>query len=182
MMGVAFLKRADQQRYSKLMTSIRDQHSFKKDVYPKSLHEAYELLENHSSSKVGKDQSKDPRRFRNRREGGGRLGGREGRGGRRGKRGRGGRGGVSGLHFAQTTDIVPGSDGRTVARIMCYMCNKHGHYSDFCPEVTEGEQMHMWAYEMVTHDEKGDEDNVEGTVTVEEEHEAEGLNDDSPLK
>ena len=28
MMGVAFLKRADKQRYSKLMTNIRDQHSF----------------------------------------------------------------------------------------------------------------------------------------------------------
>ena len=49
MMGVAFLKWAHQETYGKLMTSIRDQHSFKKDVYPKSLHEAYELLENHSS-------------------------------------------------------------------------------------------------------------------------------------
>ena len=50
-LGVAFLKRADQQRYSKLMTSIRDQHLFKHDVYPKSLHDAYELIENHSSTK-----------------------------------------------------------------------------------------------------------------------------------
>ena len=53
MMGVAFVKRADQQRYAKLITSIRDQHSFKKDVCPKSLHEAYKLLENHISAGGG---------------------------------------------------------------------------------------------------------------------------------
>ena len=44
MLGVAFLKRANQHKYNKLMTSIRDQHSFKKDVYPKSIPEAYKLL------------------------------------------------------------------------------------------------------------------------------------------
>ena len=48
MLGVAFLKRSDQQEYGRLMTSIRDQHSFKKDVYPKTLHKDYELLETHS--------------------------------------------------------------------------------------------------------------------------------------
>ena len=53
MLGVAFLKRANQHKYSKLMTSIRDQHSFKKDVYPKNIPEAYELLENHSSARTG---------------------------------------------------------------------------------------------------------------------------------
>ena len=53
MLGVAFIKRANDKVYNKLITSIRDQHSFKKDVYPKSLHEAYELLENHSSENKG---------------------------------------------------------------------------------------------------------------------------------
>ena len=38
MLGTAFLKRANEKRYGKLITSIRDQHSFKRDVYPTSLH------------------------------------------------------------------------------------------------------------------------------------------------
>jgi hypothetical protein len=53
MLGVAFIKRANDKVYTKLITSICDQHSFTKDVYPKSLHEAYELLENHSSANKG---------------------------------------------------------------------------------------------------------------------------------
>ena len=41
MLGIAFIKRANDKVYSKLITSICDQHSFKKDVYPKSFHKAY---------------------------------------------------------------------------------------------------------------------------------------------
>ena len=54
MLGVAFIKRADKERYGKLMKSIRDNHAFKKDVYPVTLHDAYELLENHSSANGGR--------------------------------------------------------------------------------------------------------------------------------
>ena len=70
MLGTAFLKRANEKRYGKLITSIRDQHSFKRDVYPPSLHEAYELLENHSLSHKGagggtaRDQAREDRRDR----------------------------------------------------------------------------------------------------------------------
>ena len=40
-----------------------------------------------------------------------------------GERGRGGRGFTSGMQYAQqNTEVVPGSDGRTVARITCYRC------------------------------------------------------------
>ena len=75
--GVAFLKRADQQEYGRLMTSIRDQHSFKNDVYPKTLHKAYTLLETHSLSKV--NMNTDQRNY-NVRGGGARgYGCREGR-------------------------------------------------------------------------------------------------------
>ena len=50
MMGIVFIKRASKAKYGKLMNNIRDQHAFNIDVYPKTLHNAYELLENHSSS------------------------------------------------------------------------------------------------------------------------------------
>ena len=167
MLGEAFLKRADQQKYGKLMTSIRDQHSFKKDVYPKTLHEAYELLENHSSSKVHRnaDQGNSSRRGAGNRG----RGGREGRG-RRGRWGREGRGRVGVMQFTQSPEATPGSDGRTVARITCFKCNKTGHYSDFCPDNIEGnidgEQNFVNAYELTM----GEDDELNDEVESEAVH------------
>ena len=57
MMGVESLKREDQHRFGKLTTSIRDQYSFKKDVYPKTLHNTYELLVKHSLAKESKSRN-----------------------------------------------------------------------------------------------------------------------------
>ena len=82
MLGVAFLKRSDQKRYGKLMTSIRDQHLFKKDVYPKLVYDAYELLENHSSTKVVRPKDEGGRFGRGRGRNSKFIGGRGGRGGR----------------------------------------------------------------------------------------------------
>ena len=43
------------------------------------------------------------------------------------------------LQFIQggNTDIIPGSDGKTVARITCFKYNKLGHLADFCPNGLE---------------------------------------------
>ena len=49
MLRVAFLKRSS---CAQTMTSIRDQNSFKTDVYPQKLYNSYELIENHSLSTV----------------------------------------------------------------------------------------------------------------------------------
>ena len=49
MMGIAYLKRANEDS-QKVLTSIRDQYTFGMDVYTDTLHEAYELLETHSST------------------------------------------------------------------------------------------------------------------------------------
>ena len=51
MMAVALLKRADEDRYAELKISVRDQFAFGIDVYPKTLNGAYDLLENHSTSR-----------------------------------------------------------------------------------------------------------------------------------
>ena len=62
MMGVVFIKRANKMRYMQLLAKIRDQHTFNIYVYPKTLHNAYELLENHSSSgnkRNNKDAGRD---------------------------------------------------------------------------------------------------------------------------
>ena len=45
---------------------------------------------------------------------------------------------------------MPGSDGRTVAHILCFKCDKYGHYSDFCPEnVQEGATHHIITEEII---------------------------------
>ena len=33
------------------------------------------------------------------------------------------------------SDLIPGTDGRTFD-ILCYNCNKHGHYASNCPEAS----------------------------------------------
>ena len=48
---MAFLKRADDDRYTDLKLSIRDQFAFGIDVYPKTLNGAYDLLESYSTSR-----------------------------------------------------------------------------------------------------------------------------------
>ena len=142
MMAIGFLKRANTRKYEILMSNIRDQFAFNIDVYPTTLNSAYELLENHSSVR----RSRPPNERINNYAGG------RGRGGGRGTgRGRGGQNPpITGLQYAQNTEVVPGSDGRCVARITCWKCNKRGHFADFCPETSEstGVQQHNDAEEI----------------------------------
>lgn len=51
MKAVALLKRLDEDRYTELKLNIRDQFTFGIYVYPKTLNGAYNLLENHNSSR-----------------------------------------------------------------------------------------------------------------------------------
>ena len=127
MLGVACLKRANPRKYGRLMTSIRDQHSFKKDVYPKTLSEAYELLENHSSAKTGESKRQSWRRGERGRHGGGR--GRTGRG--RGSR-------IGGMQFAQQASCTPGTDGHTVAYIKCFKLTRWDITPTFVPTPWKG--------------------------------------------
>jgi len=129
MHAVVFLKRSC---CDKIMTSIFDQHSFKKDVYSKTLHKSYKLLENHNSAAT--NRTKSPRSRYPSRSGGRRqhIGGKiEGRFSR-GNRNEQGRDHIRGMQMAQTTDIVPGVDGRRIGHIQCFICKKYGHYSDQC--------------------------------------------------
>ena len=52
LMATSFIKKSNMKRYSGLIDDLRDQHLFKKDVYPKTLQEAYTLLKGHSSAKT----------------------------------------------------------------------------------------------------------------------------------
>lgn len=114
------------------MDSIRDQFAFNIDVYPKTLNNAYKLMENHSTMHTLPTRYHDRGNLHGRGRGNGRHGG--GRIGGRGGRGNDHR--ISGMQFHQLA-IVASNDGRTLANIKCYGCNKRGHYSTNCPEMTE---------------------------------------------
>ena len=74
----------------------------------------------------------------------------------------GGRNCIGGMQFVQNTEVIPDTNGRTVAHMMCFKCNKNGHYSDFCPNKVEGDQMHINAYKLANIDANhGNDDNMQ---------------------
>ena len=170
MMGVALLKRADEERYAELKLSIRDQFAFGIDVYPKTLNGAYDLLENHSASRNlqprRKHTPKDKDEDRN-------VKGEEEE--------------LQGMQFAQGGDdeAVAGDDGRLKPWITCHKCNKKGHYSDHCP-TEEGVQQHNQGSDeagdnndTTNSEEAGEQMHMDGTVEEGDENSGENTEDSS---
>ena len=56
--AVAFIKSANIKIYGKLLMSIRKQHSFKIDIYPKTLADVYKMLSAHTTHNNNNYQSK----------------------------------------------------------------------------------------------------------------------------
>ena len=158
--AVAFLKSANRKTYGKLLMSIREQHSFKIDVYPKTLADAYKMLSAHtphnSSNNQGK-QKKDNRQSNtninnNNNE-------------RSTSEPTTDNNTDTGTSYLQT-DVVPGTDGRLISHISCYNCGRKGHYADNCPGqvCTEtNEQQHVQ-----TQDNSDDDNSVNGADTNEQ--------------
>jgi len=79
---------------------------------------------------------------------------------------------VNDIQFALggNTDVVPGSNGRTVAHITCFKCNKLGYFADFYSDGLEsGKQYHMNVVKLeggltrnIPSNEGGTERNVDG--------------------
>ena len=111
----AVIKRANSERYSDLLKDLRKQHSYGQDLYPNIVEIAHNMLNKHEllneqrkkthpkKDSDGKDKSDNEPR-----------------------------GKYQGQQYAQqgTQKSVKGIDGRTIAHITCFKCNRSGHYSD----------------------------------------------------
>ena len=151
--AVAFLKSANRKTYGKLLSRIRDQYSFKIDVYPKTLTDAYKMLsahtphnnnsvnmtkkesENHTNNQESEtSESNTIENTRNTTK--------------------------TGTSYLHST-TVPGSDGRLIPHITCYNCGKKGHYANNCPAhvcTTTNEEQYVQINDhsvQETHEEEG---------------------------
>ena len=52
------------------------------------------------------------------------------------------------MKFSQGNEVIHGLDGRMVARIACYNCNKLRNFANFCPDAVDGRDLYhmnsMW--------------------------------------
>ena len=127
-MVMAFLLSANKKMYGSLLNKLSDSYLFSMDVYPKTLNMAYELLVKHTNNQK---TTQKPRQKKN-----------------DGKRSLPNVNTPSqneegnALTFAQSHELVPGTNGRVIAKIKCFKCNRYGHYADQCPLIEEDKQHH----------------------------------------
>ena len=169
--AVAFLKSANRKTYGKLLSTIRDQFSFKIDVYPKTLSDAYEMLSAHTPhNSSGNKNKKENKNTVNNTES-------DNRENNTTENARSVT--ETGTSYLQST-AVPGSDGRLIPHITCYNCGKKGHYADNCPTqvctpVNEEQHVQMNNSNSSEHQEEDDSD-------VEQQHlQTEGTDDNTDI-
>ena len=125
--AVAVIKRSNPERFKNLIKDIRAQHSYGQDLYPATVEIAHNMLNKHELlNKHDKRNSNGTRQAKPDDKGNG------ARSGERGNR----------FGYAQQyaqREVVPGDDGRVFPHVTCFECRKKGHYSDHCPNMTNGE-------------------------------------------
>ena len=105
--AIIFLKCADEGRFGALSKRLREATYLDRDKYPTTLSTMYELMTK-SCTNIQINTSNSNLRSR--------------------------RSGVSLLQRNETNEeqSIPGVDGRTFD-VICYNCNRHGHYASSCP-------------------------------------------------
>ncbi len=109
--AILLLKCADDVRYGDLSDKLREGTYLDRDEYPRSIAMMYDLMTKVNAS--SHMRSFPSRQFRRR------------------------RGAVTLVQQGNNddTELIPGTDGRTF-EIVCYNCNKRGHYASNCPETS----------------------------------------------
>lgn len=118
--AILLLKRADEQRYKKLLTNHRDGSHLGRDEYPKNISAAYDLS-NRSSGQLDRNTGRNAVQGRNNANHGGNFA----------QRGQSQQENTDGSLVCMP---IAGTDGRLLPSIMCYNCNKFGHYLGQCPD------------------------------------------------
>ena len=132
--AVVFLKCASRKTYGKLLSSTREQYSFKIGVYPKNVSDAYEMLSAHTphESTQGRNKKGNKTNNNNAVVDGVRSGNEENSNSQATE---------TGTSYLQSS-AVPGTDGRIIAHIKCYNCGKKGYYADNCPNSSTVDEQH----------------------------------------
>ena len=151
-MAICLLKTACQKRYGWLLQDLRNQHSYKIDVFPTNVTDMYGLLSIHT--KYTNNQKRNSNH--NATKGSINMG--------EGESKHGDDTNAVGLSYLQE-DVVAGTDGKIVNRITCFKCNKRGHYADQCPTNNTTEHQHHMQSSMNEH-----HDNEEEHQEVEDQH------------
>lgn len=162
-LGTCFLRRSNMRLYSGLMRSLRDQFLHGFDVYPKSVEEAYTLLQNHSSSKRMERGRPAP-------QSDAKPGGLPKRptvnviprddlrsGTQHAQRAPAEAQEPPKTDKANLPDAVAGADGNINVNVKCYNCNKRGHYANNCPLESAATQ-HFMTDNQITDQTSGNED------------------------
>ena len=146
--GIAFLKRANRNKYANLWSDLENDFTRGQDSYPKDLTAAYNLLLNYVPLET---TSNNGRCFQESDD-------------------------VSGITFLQNTPATPGTNGITHPSIKCYNCNLHGHYAGDCPQDNNRNEVTMLQINettTTTNDEIGGIMNATGDVDYESDYHSE---------
>ena len=118
-MGVAYIRKADTDRYGLLITELANNYAKGKDEYPKSLQEAFELLESYTlptltrtrntASSANQTTSNETATSPE----------------------------ASAMTFAQAMAFVAGNNGATHETVECFQCHAYGHYAHECFQRAE---------------------------------------------
>ena len=142
--AIYLLKTACPKRYGRLMQDIRDQYSFKIDVYPANITEAYELFSSYHNSVP--NTKKNDTSSNNKQSGNKRNDKKQDESGN------------VGMSYLQDNGIA-GVDGRFICYITWYRCGCKGHYADNFPDnqpKQQQQQHHMRTQECVEVNEDDD--------------------------
>ena len=130
-MGVAYMRKANTDRYGVLIAELANNYAEGKDQYPQSLQEAFKLPKSYTLPTLMRRRSTSsstnqpaPRTTTTSPE-------------------------ASAMTFAQATEFVAGNNGATHETVECFQCHVYGHYAHECPQRAEpstGTTLVQYAY------------------------------------